>query len=178
MKTIITTITTALLIGTVTLYGDGDRKKKQPYMPETGKAAELYKTECGACHMAYQPEFLPKRSWEKMMRTLSEHFDTDATLDREEYRTIQAYLLRNASDVKAVYGDTGKIARSIRAEQTPLRISQTRYFKKEHREIPQRLIVQKEVRSIANCTTCHTKAEKGDYSERAIFIPNYGKWDD
>jgi hypothetical protein len=25
---------------------------------------------------------------------------------------------------------------------------------------------------------CHTKADKGSYSEREINIPNYGKWED
>ena len=177
MKTIITTITETLLVGSITLYGDDDRKK-QPYTSEASKDFQLYKTECGACHMAYQPEFLPKRSWEKMMRTLADHFETDATLDKEESEQILAYLLRNAADSKPVYGDIGKMGKRIEPKTIPLRISETPYFKKEHREISKRLITQKEVKSIANCTACHTKAESGDYSERNIFIPNYGKWDD
>ncbi len=180
MKTITYTLTlaAALLAGNM-LYADDERYERgKPYMTETGKAATLYKTECGACHMAYQPEFLPKRSWKKMMQTLENHFKTDATLEKEEYATIQAYLLRNASDAKPVFGDIGKIGRKIPADQTPLRISETPYFKKEHREIPKRMILQKEVKSIANCAACHTKAEQGNYSEHTIFIPNYGKWDD
>ena len=177
MKTITIILTVILLMGN-TLYADNDRKKKQPFTVETSKASLLYKTECGACHMAYQPEFLPIRSWEKTMRTLADHFKTDATLDKEEYDIIKAYLLSNASDTKSVSGDIGKMARRIKADQTPLRISETPYFKKEHREIPKHLIIQKEVKSIANCVACHTKAEKGNYSEHNIFIPNYGKWDD
>ena len=177
MKTTIKAITITLIMGSVSIYADNDRKK-QPYTSEVSKASQLYKTECGACHMAYQPEFLPKRSWKKMMQTLEDHFETDATLDKEEHKQILAYLLRNAADSKPVYGDMGKMGRRIDPNSTPLRISGTPYFKKEHREIPKRLISQKEVRSIANCTACHTKAENGDYSERNLFIPNYGKWDD
>jgi len=177
MKTLVTTLTIALFLGGTALYADSD-EKKQIYNQEKSKASLLYKTECGACHMAYQPEFLPKRSWKKMMNTLADHFDTDASLDKEEAKEILAYLLRNAADAKPVYGDIGKIGKRIKPNTTPLRISETPYFKKEHREIPKRLIVQKEVKSIANCAACHTKAKSGDYSEHNIFIPNYGKWDD
>ena len=58
-----------------------------------------------------------------------------------------------------------------------LRISQTPHFVKEHREITQKMITQPEVKSIANCTACHTKAETGSYREREIHIPNYGRWE-
>jgi len=151
---------------------------QQGNMPKDHRALELYVNECGACHMAYQPEFLPKRSWKKMMATLEDHFDTDASLDKNETAAIKAYLMRNASDAKRTYGEFREISEGIRADETPLRISETRYFKKEHRKIPKDLITQKEVKSIANCSACHTKAQEGDYSERMIRIPNYGRWDD
>lgn len=177
MKTITITLAAMLLAGT-TLYADDDRYEKKRYHTEKSKASELYIQECASCHMAYQPEFLPKRSWEKTMRTLADHFGTDATLDKEDYATISAYLLRNAADAKRVGGDIGKMGRKIPDDQTPLRISETPYFKKEHRKIPKRLVRQKEVKSFANCTACHQKAEQGDYSERSLVIPNYGRWDD
>jgi len=175
MKRVITLTTATLIIGFLTLNADDDTKK---YISTLSKAPKIYKQECGACHMAYQPEFLPKRSWKKMMQTLEDHFKVDASLDKNDTKQILNYLVKNTNDSKRVYGDIGKIGRSIKPNQTPLRISEAPYFKKEHRKIPKRLIVQKEVKSIANCTACHTKAEKGDYSERSIFIPNYGKWDD
>ncbi|MDH5218993.1 MAG: diheme cytochrome c, partial [Gammaproteobacteria bacterium] len=40
----------------------------------------LYKEECSACHMAYQPGLLPARSWEKMMDNLADHFGENAEL--------------------------------------------------------------------------------------------------
>ncbi|WP_457605472.1 diheme cytochrome c [Nitratifractor sp.] len=145
------------------------------------KGEELYRQECSSCHMAYQPQFLPKRSWSKMMKSLADHFDTDASLDEEETRKITQYLMDNASDSpngRRVHKDIRKIARSIPRDSTPLRISEAPYFKKEHREIPRKYVRQKEVKSFANCTACHRKAERGDYSERTLIIPNYGRWDD
>ncbi|GEM_PF-341926 len=138
----------------------------------------IYVQECGSCHMAYQPEFLPKRSWIKMMKNLDDHFQTDATLDKDEYKKIYEYLVANAADSKSVGGEYEEIADSIKPNETPLRISDTPYFKKEHRKISKELIAQKEVKSIANCTACHKEADRGSYDENEIIIPNYGRWDD
>lgn len=138
----------------------------------------LYKRECSSCHMAYQPELLPRRSWTKMMNTLKNHFNVDATLDPREQRAVTIYLTSNAGDVKNGSKYFARMAGSIADDKTPLRITQTPYFLKEHRKIPQRLVKQKEVRSFSNCNACHSTAEKGVYSERAINIPNYGRWRD
>ncbi|WP_456393789.1 diheme cytochrome c [Nitratifractor sp.] len=175
---------------------DDDSKKEDRYKREKSKKygtytnknmrvlkenEALFRNECGSCHMAYQPEFLPKRSWKKMMATLEDHFKTDATMDTEDHKKIEAFLIANASDSgspnsrREAYRE---ISRSIPSGSTPISISETRKFKKEHREIPIRLIRQKEVKSIANCAACHRKAEQGYYGERDLIIPNYGRWDD
>lgn len=139
--------------------------------------SSLYQKECGACHFAYQPELLPKRSWVKMMSNLENHFNTDASLEKADVKAIEEYLTKNSGETSR-YKHYRKIINSIRADEIPLRISETAYFIKEHREIPKRLIEQKEVKSISNCNLCHKKADKGNYGERGINIPNYGKWDD
>jgi mono/diheme cytochrome c family protein len=162
--------------------GEGRRAMRSTRGPKMQKPeyAELYRQECAACHMAYQPEFLPKRSWKKMMsdKALQDHFGTDATLEESDRQKIAAFLEANSADSKATGKYFRKIARSIPDRATPLRISETPYFKKEHREIPRRLITQTEVKSIANCAACHRTADKGYYGERDIVIPNYGRWDD
>lgn len=137
----------------------------------------LYQKECGACHFAYQSELLPKRSWEKMMVNLADHFKSDASLDVADNKAITDYLVANSGE-SASYKYYIKINNSISKSETPLRISETPYFIKEHRQIAKKLITQKEVGSIANCNACHRSADKGIYSERGIDIPNYGKWDD
>ena len=156
----------ALLLGTSGLMA----------APDALHVKALYAQECGSCHMAYQAQFLPKRSWDKMMETLGDHFKTDASLDKETALTLRAYLRDNASDGK-VLGSKHmmKLARSISQTQIPLRISETPYFTKKHREIPQKYITQEAVKSIANCTACHQKAAQGEYGERGIFIPNHGR---
>ncbi|PHS58524.1 MAG: cytochrome C [Sulfurimonas sp.] len=137
-----------------------------------------YIKECASCHFAYQPGLLPQRSWKKLMGNLQNHFDTDASLEKPDRVLLLKYLVNNASDTINAYKRSRKIDRSISKNKSPLAVTQTPYFKHEHREIAQRFIQQKEVRSLSNCMTCHTKADKGYYGERDINIPNYGRWDD
>jgi hypothetical protein len=137
----------------------------------------LYKKECGSCHMAYQPGLLPQRSWKKMMTTLEDHFGTDASLEPEDRIGITAYLTANAADIRPAERHMVKIASSV-SPDAPMQMTKSRYFVREHREIPIRYISQPEVKSLANCNACHQNAESGDYRERGIFIPNYGRWDD
>ena len=138
----------------------------------------LYKEECASCHMAYAPGLLPARSWEKMMSGLEDHFGDNAELDAETYREISAYLQDNSAD-KSDYRRSRKIARSIKAGDAPLRISETPYFKHEHDEIPNRMVSENtKVMSFSHCNACHIKAEQGSFNERDIRIPGYGRWDD
>ena len=124
----------------------------------------LYQKECASCHFGYQPALLSKASWEKVMGNLSDHFGTDASLGKVESEQILNYLVTNAG--------SGKIT----ANNTGMQITKSPYFIKEHRRISTNLIEQKEVGSLSNCLACHTTADKGSYSERAIVIPNYGSW--
>ena len=125
----------------------------------------LYQKECASCHFGYQPALLSKTSWQNVMAHLNDHFGTDASLNPKEHDAILAYLLQNAGG--------SKLAR----DNTSMRITQSPKFIREHREIPTRLITQKEVGSLSNCSACHTLAIEGNYSERAIKIPNYGRWE-
>ena len=139
---------------------------------------ELYKKECGSCHFAYQPGLLPSNAWEKMMSNLQEHFDTDATLAKEDFDAIMEYLSQNSAEKAMEYKRSNKIVKSIKRGDVPESISKTPYMIKKHRDIREDLITQDEVKGIFNCTACHTTAEKGIYSERDILIPNYGRWED
>lgn len=170
MKKIIFTIFT-LLMFSITLFAANN---VEAYDSQN----TLYKQECAACHMGYQAEFLPKRSWVKMMDTLENHFGVDATFDKVDEQKIREYLISNASDSKRTYGHIAKFSRSISSQSTPLAISEIPKFKREHDEIPRRLIVQKEVKTISNCMACHTDAKESLFKERNIFIPNFGRWDD
>lgn len=162
---------------------DGDEMRRTARVAAPSQALEetpsaaLYKKECGSCHMAYQPDLLPRASWQKMMTGLESHFGTDASLDAADVVTISEYLKARAGDVRDSERHMAKIAASV-SPDAPMQITRSRYFIKEHRSIPERLIVQSEVKHLANCNACHTTAEQGLYGERGIRIPNYGRWED
>lgn len=137
-----------------------------------------YLTECGGCHFPYQPDFLPARSWEKLMATLDNHFGENAELPAEDAKALTEYLVANAGD-KSSQKRSKKIIASIPAGETPLRISETAYFVKEHREVPRKMVQDNpEVGSFSKCNACHTQADKGSYSEKEINIPGFGPFED
>ena len=136
----------------------------------------LYKAECGSCHFAYQPGFLPARSWQKLMAGLGDHFGDNAELEASDRQAIEKYLVVNAAD-KVEGRRSYKFMRSI-GDSTPLRITEVRYFRHEHDEIPQRVIKQEKIGSFSNCAACHTRADTGSYAEREIRIPGVGRWED
>ena len=120
-----------------------------------------YRTECASCHVAYPPQLLPAESWQAIMDGLHRHFGSDASLDAQAAEEIRAYLAANA----------GRRASPLRAANSPPRITQTRWFVREHDEVPASLWKRDAVKSPANCGACHTRAEHGDYSERTLRLP-------
>lgn len=136
----------------------------------------LYQSECGSCHFAYQAGFLPTRSWKKMMSGLADHFGDNAELGEEDRLAIEKYLMENAAD-RANERRSRKFMRSI-GDSTPLRITEVGYFRREHDEVPQRVLKHEQIGSLSNCMACHTKADTGSYAEREIRIPGVGRWED
>ncbi len=120
----------------------------------------LWKAECGSCHVAFPPRLLPAASWRAVMNGLDKHFGTDASLDAAETREIGAFLEQNA----------GRERRSSFGKPL-LRITETRWFIREHDEVPSSTWKNPKVKNAANCAACHTQAENGDYRERNIRVP-------
>jgi len=168
----------SILLLASTLFADDDdyfTKRKSGVKAVTN---QLYLKECGSCHFAFQPGLLPTKSWIKMMNNLTDHFGSDATLEPEDQKALFKYLTENAAENAMQYKRSRRIVNSITTDSTAEKITDTPYFVRKHRRIPQRVIMQEEVSSLSNCTACHTTASKGVYNERAIKIPNYGRWDD
>ena len=139
---------------------------------------ELYQSECGSCHFAYQPGLLPAASWKKLMGGLDNHFGESAELFEQTRKELTDYLLANAADKVEGYKRSAKIVRSL-GGNAPLRISETPYIRYKHDEIPKRLILNNpDVRSLSNCMACHTRADSGSFAEREIRIPGIGRWED
>ena len=143
-------------------------------MPSSA-VSQAYVEECSSCHLAYPASMLPARSWQKMMGNLENHFDENAELDAEMNQQISDYLVANAGDSGS---RSSKMLRSLSRNDTPLRISELPYFKKEHDEMPRRVLQDERIGSLSNCQNCHQKAEQGSFRERDINIPGYGRWED
>ena len=58
-----------------------------------------------------------------------------------------------------------KLLRGLPQAQSPLRITELPHWVKEHREVAASEWKQSAVRSKANCTACHTGAERGYYED-------------
>ncbi|MCE4557722.1 diheme cytochrome c [Pelomonas sp. P8] len=140
----------------------------------TGRIAspQAYVQECAACHVAYQPQMLPAASWARLMRSLDKHFGTDASLDAADVQQLSRWLQENAD-------------RRLTTPAPPEdRITRTTRFERKHRQIEPATWRLPSVRSASNCMACHTGADKGQYSEHALRMPEglsarqRSAWDD
>ena len=113
--------------------------------------------ECSACHMAYQPIFLPQRSWKAIMGNLSDHFGEDASLDDKTRQEIEDYLVTNAGD--ADNPDTSPVT-----DKNPavLRITELDWFNRIHgRRARSYAESHSNIGTISNCSGCHRGAQSG-----------------
>lgn len=120
-----------------------------------------YQQECSSCHIAFPPQLLSPASWRAVIDGLGKHFGTDASLDKPDKGEILRFLESNA----------GKSS-SSRDGKPALRISETRWFVREHsEELPPGIWKHPSIKTPANCAACHTGAAGGDFSERNLRLP-------
>jgi len=115
-----------------------------------------YSAECGSCHIAYPPALLGAGAWRMVMSQLDRHFGTDASVGAATRAELTAYLVASAGTRKG--------------SDAP-RITEARWFRKEHGEIAPATWHSRSVKSAANCEACHSRAAVGDFSERSVRIP-------
>lgn len=146
--------------------------RQKEVKPVTNKT---YADECGSCHFAYPPGLLPGKSWAKLLdgKALNDHFGENASLDQDTLKTIYDYAMENAAE-KSWYKRSRKIALATEAGDAPLRITEVRYIKRKHHDIPENMIKgNKDVKSLSFCNACHTRAEQGNFDSDTVSIPNY-----
>ncbi|MDH5178174.1 MAG: diheme cytochrome c [Gammaproteobacteria bacterium] len=170
MKRMILSLGICMWMGAGTVLADedeADRNFRRDFLSAPGYPE--YKKECGSCHMAYPPGLLSGDAWQEIMAGLGRHFGDNAELEEKRRQKLTAYLVRYASDRQ----------KSRHHRQEPTRITQLRWFRHEHDEIPERLVKGNDkVRSLSNCNACHRRAEQATFPEREISIPGHGRWDD
>ncbi|MEJ2610597.1 MAG: cytochrome C [Candidatus Thiodiazotropha sp.] len=185
-------LTVIMLIGTGLVLADRDEHEahekhergflshwfKPQHMAFNTEQSKRYQEECGSCHFPFQPGFLPAKSWQEIMAGLSEHFGENAELSDEDTQNIAAYLDANAAG-NIDREIPNKVMWSLRYKPNPKRITETAFFRHEHRKIPVSVLNNKgEKISFANCDSCHTRAMQGSFNEHEIRIPGVGRWED
>lgn len=145
----------ASLLAVLPLQAGADGHRR---MLPASPASASYTAECGSCHIAFPPRLLSASGWERIMAGLDRHFGDDASVEPAVRAELTAYLRAHAGSPRKF--DAGAT-----------RISETRWFRKEHDEVPAEVWASKQVRSAANCAACHTQAARGDFSERDLNLP-------
>ncbi len=120
---------------------------------------ETFNTECGACHMAFPAQFLPARSWQAITGDLANHFGEDASLDPDTTKVITDYLVANAANSP---NGNPRILAGIAKADIPLRITETPWWIRRHREVSPAQFTQPNVKSKSNCIACHRNGNYGD----------------
>ena len=129
---------------------------------------QTYKRECGDCHFAYHPSLLPAASWVKIMASLDDHFEEDASLDDDTTKAIAKYLADYSSEKWD--SEAANNLRHVDANN-PMRITATPYWKRRHAAITKSQFAQKAVGSKGNCIACHKDAASGHFDDEKIAIP-------
>ena len=145
-------------------------------------ANEAVLLECSDCHMAYQPQMLPQRSWRKLMDGLPDHFDEELSLDEETTQQVLRYLLDNAADRSETKG-ARKFLRGLGSGDDPIRITDTPRWKEKHHELPETVWSDPRLAFKGECGVCHTEAERGLYDDdEGLRLPGpngtWRRWED
>jgi hypothetical protein len=126
-----------------------------------GPYPAAYASECGSCHVAFPPQLLTAPDWQAVMNSLDRHYGVDASLEAKARVAIAEFLQKNASRRDKHAAPTGSAQ--------PPRLTQTAWFRKEHGSLPAK--ASKTLPTAAQCESCHTAAERGDYNESGLKLP-------
>ncbi len=132
---------------------------------------DAWQEECGACHMAYHPSLLPARSWSQLMQQQHDHFGEDLLLDADVVKQLTDYALENSAE-QGVTEPARKIMSWNQPTFTPLRITETRYWRRKHIEIADEIWQQSNINGKGQCNACHSDAEQGWFEDSKMVIPD------
>lgn len=127
----------------------------------------VYLEECGGCHVAYHPSLRTQKTWQSLLSNLSDHYGEDASLDEHGLMNITRYLMKQS----AHFVDSESAHNIGRQETQTMRITDTSYWKKRHKEINEGLFSSPNVGSKINCNACHSDADSGRFDDVNINLP-------
>jgi hypothetical protein len=104
------------------------------------------------------------------MAEQQQHFGSDLALDGPTSAALLAFMTANSADQHLTEAGF-KIEQSLAADAVPLRITETPYWVRKHRDIASAEWLSPLVKSKANCGACHLDAEAGTYEDGAMRLP-------
>ena len=112
-----------------------------------------YAKECGACHMPFPAQYLPKRSWDRILGGLDQHFGENAALPPKALVSVKAYLENHAGDVGS---PPSRAMHGVAPGVTPIRITEMPFWVSIHsRPRIEAEMQRRKIKSKSNCSACH-----------------------
>ena len=145
-----------------------------PYVGRQLPDNKTWRDSCGICHGPFHPTLLPARSWAAHLDRPDNHFGLPWQFDAQTLAEIRAFLQQNSAETEmteAAY----RINKSIPADVTPLRITETPFWIEKHGRLDAGTWSNPAVGSKSHCRACHRDANYGTYDDAAIRLPPLSK---
>lgn len=139
---------------------DSHKYQRPRHLQVPADAPQVWRDECGSCHMLYAPALLPAAAWQQQMQQLAEHYGSDASLAAADNAAILVFLQKAASG--------NRLPVEASSDGMPPRISTTRWFQRKHHEVSKAKFARPSVSGPANCVACHRNAEEGRFGKVKI----------
>lgn len=142
----------------------------RPFPPPPLAQSALWQQSCGECHLAYHPSLMPMRSWARIFAEQDAHFGEDLALEAGDVEALLDYARANSAE-RVPRELSWRTLQALGADETPLRITETPYWKRAHREIAGETWKRESVNGALNCAACHRDAEQGGFMHGAMRVP-------
>ncbi len=145
----------------------------EPYLPFVGaelKQNAQWQESCSECHLDYHPSLLPARSWQRLLDEQGDHFGEDLLLSPNTVAALKEYAVANSAE-QVRREVSFRTLHSVPADESPLRITDTAYWKQAHHDIDKAQWVRPSVNGKFNCAACHQDAGQGGFMNGAMRLP-------
>lgn len=131
----------------------------------------LWTEQCGSCHLAFPVQFLPARSWQRMLLEQDKHFGDDLGLSADKLAALRDFTRLGVAEPQWA----GMMFQaSIAADASTQRITETDFWLHRHRRIAKERFNSDKVAGKHDCEACHADAWSGIFLPRLIQIPEVG----
>jgi hypothetical protein len=129
-----------------------------------------YAKECGTCHMAYPPQLMPARGWQRLMSNLTDHFGESAQVDPALQKKLTDFLVANSAE-RAANQISMEVVSSLKPADVPVRITSVPFISGLHSAmLDPRWGGSPRPKTLAECGVCHYRVEAGDFTYRRFTV--------